>query len=161
MGYSNFFTNYPQYYPQQAVSILSDYAQNHSVVLFNEYGWGGYLALYAPQIKVFIDGRMPHWQDNYGHSLMQDYIQINYFCHLADIDRVFNRYNINTVLIRNSSASNKNKNNILSVKIVNLINTIYPLPPATPRCLLKKFFLKKWQILYEDNNSILMIAPSS
>ena len=59
-----------QLFPEDAVAYL----QRHDLppTLFNEYGWGGYLAWHAyPDVPVFIDGRA----DPYGDELILAYQQ--------------------------------------------------------------------------------------
>lgn len=34
--------------------------------IFNTYEWGGYLIWKLPKMKVFVDGRMPAWKDDFG-----------------------------------------------------------------------------------------------
>ena len=41
--------------------------------MFNDYGWGGYLMLYLPEQKVFIDGR----NDFYGEELVREFNQVD------------------------------------------------------------------------------------
>jgi hypothetical protein len=76
-GYSlSTFRTTDEYAPRGAVEFLRrEAAQGLPLVLFNEYGWGGYLTLYAPELRVFIDGRMPHWRADDGSSAMSDYVR--------------------------------------------------------------------------------------
>ena len=63
--------------PDAAVEFLKKEAANgKDIILLNDYGWGGYLIYNAPQFKVFIDGRMPHWVEADGNSAMRDYIAL-------------------------------------------------------------------------------------
>jgi hypothetical protein len=60
-------------FPVAAVQFLQ---QDPAVVhgeMFNDYGWGGYLALALPSHKVFVDGR----NDFYGPELIQDFDTVN------------------------------------------------------------------------------------
>jgi len=57
--------------PAAAVQFLktdAGRAQIHGE-MFNSYGWGGYLMLYLPEHRVFIDGR----NDFYGDALMEEF----------------------------------------------------------------------------------------
>ncbi|MBU0649854.1 hypothetical protein KKG63_01475 [Patescibacteria group bacterium] len=62
-----------QGYPQQAL----DFAVAHGITgrVFNYYGWGGYIIWQYPEIKTFVDGRMPSWRAG-GKSVFEDYINI-------------------------------------------------------------------------------------
>lgn len=83
-------------YPVQAVKLLNEYSKYYKVVLFADYGWGGYIEA-KTNIKPFIDGRMPHWLIN-GRSLTEDYIQIYYRDNKTVTDKVFDEFKINAVL---------------------------------------------------------------
>lgn len=94
-------------HPEKALQILEERARSgEQITLFNEYGWGGYIALAAPTLKVFIDGRMPHWRDESGYSAMQDYVKVFYpkKGEQSAWPEVFARKNITHVLIRVSHA---------------------------------------------------------
>jgi hypothetical protein len=95
----------PAVFPQKAVSILkSQVGEGGTVRLFHEYGWGGYIIKTAPEIPVFIDGRMPHWKSRVGDSIMQEYVEALYKGGERGASEgwrtVFKRHGINTVLIR-------------------------------------------------------------
>jgi len=60
------------YYPCQA---LKKYPQIHGNV-YSLYEWGGFLIWQKPEIKVFVDGRMPAWKDEEGKSPYQVYLDI-------------------------------------------------------------------------------------
>lgn len=89
--------------PEGAAVYLTTAQANGSLEgnLFNIYGWGGYLILRAPEIPVFIDGRMPHWGEGTPQSAMQDYISV--FHPSEENERVwkevFMRRNITTALL--------------------------------------------------------------
>jgi len=40
------------------------------------YEWGGFLIWQKPNIKVFVDGRMPAWKDENGKSPYQVFLEI-------------------------------------------------------------------------------------
>lgn len=66
-------------YPEGAAAFLEEKAERgEEMRVFNEYGWGGYLIWKAPNVHVFIDGRMPHWTNEDGSSAMKDYIAVVY-----------------------------------------------------------------------------------
>lgn len=47
------------YYPHQAVEFLK---KHNSKKIFTYYRWGGYLISHIPNTKIYMDGRMVHWQ---------------------------------------------------------------------------------------------------
>ena len=54
-------------YPCQAIKKFPQLTGN----VFNTYEWGGFLIWQKPNIKVFVDGRMPAWKDENGKSPYQ------------------------------------------------------------------------------------------
>jgi hypothetical protein len=40
------------------------------------YEWGGFLIWQKPNVKVFVDGRMPAWKDENGKSPYQIFLEI-------------------------------------------------------------------------------------
>lgn len=65
----NFSANFETYcqsniikLPCRAVEKMKDKTGN----VFNTYEWGGFLIWQLPNMKVFVDGRMPAWQDEQG-----------------------------------------------------------------------------------------------
>ncbi|MBI3559155.1 hypothetical protein HY085_02055 [Candidatus Gottesmanbacteria bacterium] len=44
--------------------------------IFNTYEWGGYLVWKLPDNKIFVDGRMPAWQDENGESPYNVFLKI-------------------------------------------------------------------------------------
>lgn len=61
--------------PCQAVSYLKS-QPNLCRNIFNTYEWGGYLAWHLPQIKTFVDGRMPAWETKEQKSPYTIYLKI-------------------------------------------------------------------------------------
>jgi len=59
-------------YPCQAVK---DYPKLNGNV-FATYEWGGFLIWQKPEIKVFVDGRMPAWKGEDNKSPYQTYLEI-------------------------------------------------------------------------------------
>ncbi len=60
--------------PCRAVERMKDKTGN----VFNTYEWGGFLIWRLPNMKVFVDGRMPAWQDEQGrypYAVFLDIIQ--------------------------------------------------------------------------------------
>jgi hypothetical protein len=66
--------------------------------MFNDYGWGGYLMLYLPERKVFIDGR----NDFYGEELVREFRQV--YDVKPGWENVLEKYNVGwTILPRKHS----------------------------------------------------------
>jgi hypothetical protein len=105
------------HYPANAVAFLNQgTAQGNHIVLLNYYDWGGYLIWNAPKIKVFIDGRMPHWIAPDGTSAMEDYAAL--FLTKPDPaaqQAIIKKWGINTILIPSSEAASNN-NDITLIK---------------------------------------------
>jgi hypothetical protein len=101
------------FYPVGALKFL----KNHEIKgnLFNYYGWGGYLDWKLPERKVFIDGRMPSWrvgQEALGESgyAFGDYIDV---FKAETYKSIFEKYNINFVIIPKSSFGKEDHNLLL------------------------------------------------
>lgn len=85
-----------------SLAYLNSYDE---VRVFNQYRWGGAMTVYIPEIKVFIDGRMPHWVNKeQGINAMQDYVEVTR--DPEDISEteynwqeVFEKWEINTVFL--------------------------------------------------------------
>jgi len=63
-GASNYPCHAIQEYPQLSGNIYA------------AYEWGGFLIWKRPDIKIFVDGRMPAWKDEYGESPYSVYLKI-------------------------------------------------------------------------------------
>ena len=89
-----------QGYPKAAIDyMLSEYMLSKNKTpgnVFNWYGWGGYMIWQYPNIKTFVDGRMPSWREG-GKSVFEDYVTVldSPKNHLA----ILSRYNVTWVLL--------------------------------------------------------------
>jgi len=68
-----FLTDVEQKYPKDALDFAL--ANNIKGNVFNYYGWGGYMIWKYPQVKTFVDGRMPSWREG-NKSVFEDYIKV-------------------------------------------------------------------------------------
>lgn len=95
-----------QQYPVAAVNFLNQSAaRGNNIVILNYYGWGGYLDWNAPEIKVFIDGRMPHWIAPNGVSAMSDYATLLLLpSDFGTKEATLQKWGINTILIQSAAA---------------------------------------------------------
>ncbi|HSX18935.1 MAG TPA: hypothetical protein VLE91_02240 [Candidatus Saccharimonadales bacterium] len=81
------------YYPKEALEFM---VKTHLTDgLFNQFGWGGYIDLYYPQIKVFIDGRMTGWVRSDGVSMLSQYTSI-----VGGKCEVLDKYDVKIVLMQ-------------------------------------------------------------
>ena len=138
----------PPKYPEQALQYLKLLNQTNPIGnLYHPYGWGGYIILNAPEIPVFIDGRMPHWNDP-DNSAMKDYININ----RSDSNlwqSIFSKYNIQYALLPNHTSY---RPIIFPQNWLNqLIKIIYP-PDSN---LGGQLSASDWKIIYQDNTAII------
>jgi hypothetical protein len=85
-------------YPYEAVEFLRENSQDGR--LFNDYVWGGYLIWQLPEVKTFIDGRMPAWKagENY---VFADYLKVVQL--KPGWEDVLQKYDISYFLIRSNS----------------------------------------------------------
>jgi hypothetical protein len=60
-------------FPVATVDYLRAHPDAVHGEMFNDYSWGGYLILYLPAHKVFIDGR----NDFYGEALLHEFIDVS------------------------------------------------------------------------------------
>jgi hypothetical protein len=126
----NPFINNSQY-PAQALEVLEEQKPSDGI-LFNHYGWGGYIVWTHPEIPVFIDGRGPQGEIKPGLSILQEYFNI------LDNKELMKQkivdYNITSVLLDKKEYKKQS-------------STFYD--------YLKQE--KDWQTAYEDENSVLFI----
>ncbi len=59
-------------FPVSLVKFIKNNSELSSKKILNEYAWGGYFLWALPEMKLFIDGRMPQAKYN-DHSLLEEY----------------------------------------------------------------------------------------
>ncbi len=82
-------------YPKRSVAYLKNHPCQGNI--FNAYNYGGYLIWKLPQKKVYIDGRMPSWQDSTGETYLVRYGKV-----LQDKnfrEKEFNTYDIQCAIL--------------------------------------------------------------
>lgn len=112
-------------YPRNALKFIQENLADKT--FFNNYGWGGYLTFKAPEIKWFIDGRMPAWQcsGNYiNNEIMEDYLEVENL--KSNWMSVLKHWNIDAILVKNDSK---------------LANALSELP--------------SWQLAYKDSIAVV------
>lgn len=85
-------------YPHAAVEFLRENPQEGNI--FNDYVWGGYLIWQLPEVKTFIDGRMPAWEVN-GESVLADYLVVAGL--KPDWEDILQKYDVSYFLIKTDS----------------------------------------------------------
>ncbi|MBI5913624.1 hypothetical protein HY839_04265 [Candidatus Azambacteria bacterium] len=139
------------YFPEKAVAVLREEAARGDIGnIFNAYGWGGYLIFYAPEIKVFVDGRMPQWVDERGGSAMRDYVKVYYGGIAKEQKEVLQRRNIETVFIENSKRKEKG---LWARRLARLLSD--PEKKSLPATLVDE----GWSVVYEDEGAIILRCP--
>lgn len=144
-------------YPEQAARVLQVYQEAGLVGnLFNVYDWGGYLLREVPRMKVFIDGRMPHWRDKTGYSAMADYVTVMY----PEKDEwpweeVFRRKGITTAILKNVSCAPAPE---YARKIAKFLPK-FSRKAAAPCRLEEMLKAKNWQVIHEDPVAIIFHVP--
>lgn len=68
---TNPFVSYCQMYPCEAAHFLKNNPEL-TKQLFNSYNFGGYLIGVSPELRLFIDGRLPQYPFN-NHSILREY----------------------------------------------------------------------------------------
>ncbi len=96
-------------YPVLAVSYIKDEGCNGNI--FNSYNYGGFLIWKLPNNKVYIDGRMPSWE-NSGKNYFNEYIE--FINNEQSREAQIKKYNIRCTLISRNDlkSSRKSKKSI-------------------------------------------------
>ncbi len=142
------------YYKNKPLS-LTRYINNNpelkSRQVLNPYSWGGYLLWQVPEMKLFIDGRMP--QTHYKtHSLLEEY---NTFFDEAELPAKLNEYNIDMVIIKKDKDYNLGQ---LEMKFLGLSKDVLKAPENKLTTFLGSS--EDWGKIYEDNLSELYIQKN-
>lgn len=163
-GFSYFFLvpHSINLYPAKAASVLQDLEKQGKLGnIFNEYGWGGFLEFSAPEIKVFIDGRMPHWRDAQGYSAMRDYTQVMYPRDPKNWPwrKVLADKKISTIFMENPYCAGSE--NGYTNKVINTLKKNRYLQNFAEKgntsCNFKKALASDgWHIVYEDEMAIIL-----
>lgn len=138
-------------FPEKAVTFVREHMRLAGGRLLNEYGWGGYLIEQAPEIKVFIDGRMPHWQGEQGQSAMQDYVAIFYGKDDEAAKEALGRRAVTTVFIRNEKRAAQKEIRDARSAVEKFFIRIGRALAKNPKRDVKTFLTGRgWRVLYED-----------
>lgn len=137
-------------YPEGAAAFLQERAAGgEEMRVFNEYGWGGYVIWNAPDMSVFIDGRMPHWVSEDGTSAMKDYIAVVYSSSADARREVFERRGVTHILQAKPSKARGVRGQIRAYLPQSwLASESYSLQDSLAR--------EGWEVAYEDDISFVM-----
>lgn len=91
-------SNYYSTYPQKALDFIEK--ENLKGNILAEYEWGGFISWYKPNIKIFIDGRMPSWT-----GVLQDFILVR----LKGNESILQKYKIDYLLLYSDKSLYSNK----------------------------------------------------
>ncbi len=157
-----------QPFPGKAVAFLREEARNGSLGnILNDYGLGGYLSWRAPEIKIFIDGRMPNWIGEDGSSAMKDYVAI-FFSGDEDMrQEVFERRKIQTVFLKKGVAASeesqkKDERNIFRGLKAHLGKSSYVrrlvnfLKKGVGQDLSRALLKEGWEKIYDDEEAVIL-----
>ncbi len=149
--------NYP--YPVRAVEFLkNEQNQGRQIRLFNDYGWGGYLIYHAPEIKVFIDGRMPHWADRNANGAMKDYVKVYFAGDENSWKEVFAKYQISAVLTAGNASKTGFRQKLRKRFLESaIIQRFYNFIVKEEAISIRQSLLGNgWQIVYEDEVAVVL-----
>ncbi len=141
------FASYCKIYPCGAAIFLKNNPQ-YTKHLFNSYNFGGYLIGSSPELRLFIDGRLPQYT-LHNHSILKEY----YFFFNPDYGRQkLDEYNISTVLLQKNQPKptiNWFEKFFLGYKQENFQSSNFLLSHLTSS--------SNWIKVYEDNVSIIFV----
>ncbi len=78
-----------------------EFFKDKSGNVYNTYEWGGFLVWKLPNMKFFIDGRMPAWIGENGESPYTTWLKITQT--QPDWEQILNKYETNYLLIANGT----------------------------------------------------------
>ena len=90
------FQSYCDNYPCGAINYLKAHPELAKLKIFNDYGWGGFIIGVAPEMRLFIDGRLPQYSFH-GWTLLEEY---NEFFQTEKIADKLSEYNIKLILFK-------------------------------------------------------------
>jgi hypothetical protein len=140
------FTAYCGSYPCGAALFLKNNPEITKNML-NAYNFGGYLIGVAPELRLFIDGRLPQYPFK-GHSILEEYYQF----FQPDLSRKkLNEHQISTVFVQKFVPNQKN--NWFEKYILGLNNE--NIKPG--EFLYHLHSSSNWEKVYEDSLSLIYV----
>jgi len=154
--------------PEKSALFLQKYLQqqNSARNVLNDYAWGGYLLWKIPGSKIFIDGRMPHWQDKNGISAMEDYVKIFSTDNSVNWQGILKKWQITEIIMPNPSSENGNTNSITRLRIklksffpesAAINQFLFPASTQDKRNIIEKTLRQNgWEIIYQDQVAVVL-----
>lgn len=136
----NPFISFCENYPCSAVDFLKNSEYKNSLI-FNSYGWGGFLIWVWPEKQLFIDGRLPQYEFA-GHTLLEEYYE---FLKKDGVADKLKQYNIQIVLLPKEKPINLKWYNKLLFHITN--------EEVNKKSDLIGYLNNNWLLAYEDETS--------
>ncbi len=143
-----FTENYCNKYPCEFSNFLDTNPEYKNYKLFNSYTWGGYFIYRHPDMKLFIDGRLPQYKFK-DKTILEEYYSF------FDKNNAYNKlseYQINMVVFNKKTDTKldwfeKNILKIDEVKLNNKENVVIDYIKSS----------SEWTMLYEDSNTFAYI----
>ncbi|MBN1168948.1 hypothetical protein JXA63_03575 [Candidatus Woesebacteria bacterium] len=143
-------------YPMNAVGYIKQNIPEGEI--FSLYGWGGYLNWKLPEKRVFVSGFMPVWDrkdapENESTNAFKEYVGM--VDGSVDYKSIFEKYDIDTVLLPIQKDSQSAKSVLMKFKII-----YHYLFDRNER---KSFYEilgdDGWKIKYNDDSSVIFERP--
>ncbi len=144
---NNPFTAYCERSPCQAARFLLGHPE-YSKRIFNSYNFGGFLIGVAPDLRLFIDGRLPQYPYN-DHSILAEYYE---FYHFGFTRQKIDEFNISTVLHQKTQPLRKI--NWFEKYILGYKDNNFKQPNAVLTYISTS---PNWTKVYEDNISLVYV----
>lgn len=144
------------FYPVEAVNYLKTNLPEGQI--FSLYDWGGYLNWKLPEKKVFVNGFMPLWSREVapeGESVNAYREFVDVFKDKVDYDEVFDKYGVEMVLLpveKELTWIDK-----FSKMISEYFGRIFE--RETPDDLIVRLKEDNWEVVYEDETSLIFRKP--
>lgn len=146
-------------YPEKAIRYLHLHMPKGQV--FSSYDWGGYLTWKLPEKKLFINGRMPHWQQDVHITGESDYAFDEYAKFLngeLSFRGVTSKYGISTLLL---PIERKEDQSLLAWQMArfdNFVKKSLHMKPEKETGFSKVTMAAKkagWVVVYKDKNVVI------
>lgn len=142
------FLNFKNDYPVNMLDCIKKQEQNNQRI-FMSYGWGGYMIWMTPEIKLFLDGRLPQYPFVNNKSILQEY---NNFFEDKKSEKLLDQYDIKMVFLKKENRIPK----------FNWLERLFGYNEKTYQ-LSKDFLMEylnssdKWIILCEENIGVVFV----
>ncbi|HNV97586.1 MAG TPA: hypothetical protein PKL13_04795 [bacterium] len=90
------FLSFKNHYPVNMLSCINEQKQKNKRI-FVYYGWGGYLIWTLPEVRLFLDGRLPQYPFDDGESILKKYFE---FFEKDKSEKLLNKYEIQMVVLK-------------------------------------------------------------